>query len=212
MITAFSRPGELVAVAGPGADCAILVVAAVSTGRRIGQITAGPPLPGEQAGQRSPACQAGPSPAMLPGGARYRAGQAALAVTVAAGGSSPPGGLETSEAAPYAACQQALRPGGVLAVLTGRPGPGQVPDLSLAVACARAAGLVYAQHIILIHAAIDGGQLRPLPGIHLAPCCLQDGQAGALVHSDLLLFTKGSRMNEDPDVVAAVPALARKDD
>ena len=69
----------------------------------------------------------------------------------------------------YAACQRALRPGGVLAVIAGRPAPGQIPDLSHAVACARAAGLIYAQHIVLVHAAIDGGQLRPFPGQHAAP-------------------------------------------
>jgi hypothetical protein len=40
---------------------------------------------------------------------------------------------------------------------------GGIADLGLAVARARAAGLVYTQHIILIHAAIDGDQLRPFP-------------------------------------------------
>ena len=64
-----------------------------------------------------------------------------------------------------------------------------MPDLSHAVACARAAGLVYAQHIVLIHAAVDGGQLRPFPGQHAAPCP-REGPRGARVHADLLVLTK----------------------
>lgn len=185
VISAFSRPGDLVAVT-PGADCAILVIAAVSTGRRVLQITARQSGPGEPS-QRSPACQIGPSPGMLPGGASAGAGRAALAVTVAG---PPAGGPQAGEAAPYTDCQQALRPGGILAVIAGRPAPGQVPDLSLAVARARAAGLIYAQHIILIHARIDGGHLRPLPGLRLAAPSPPGGPPAAGIHSDLLILTK----------------------
>ena len=145
MIAAFSRPGDLVAV--PGAGCAALAAAAARTGRRVLGIAA--------------------SPGGQPGGASCAAGQAALAVTVFSGG-LPAGGAAAGETVLYAACQRALRPGGVLAVIAGRPAPGQIPDLSHAVACARAAGLVYAQHIVLIHAAVDGGQLRPFPGQHAA--------------------------------------------
>ncbi len=183
VITAFSRPGDLVALTGPGAGCAILTVAAVSTGRRIVQVTAGPPAQPDT--QRSPGCPAAPG-TTPPGAAGYGAGQAALAITVSCGGSGPGIG----EAASYAACQQALRPGGILAVLAGYPAPGQVPDLSLAVACARAAGLVYAQHVILIHAAIAGARLRPLPGLRLAAPSASAGPA-ARIHTDLLIFTKG---------------------
>ena len=89
----------------------------------------------------------------------------------------------------YAACQRALRPGGVLAVIAGRPAPGQIPDLSHAVACARAAGLIYAQHIVLLHAAVDGGQLRPFPGQHAASCP-REGPPGARIHADLLVLIK----------------------
>ena len=46
------------------------------------------------------------------------------------------------------------------------------------VAAARAAGLVYAQHIVLVRAEIDGDRLAPAaPG-------------GSQVHDDLLVFTK----------------------
>ena len=86
-----------------------------------------------------------------------------------------------------------LRPGGVLAVITG-PAPGGTarrrPGRDV-VAAARAAGLVYAQHIVLVHAAIDGDRLAPAappPGTASPP-------GGTRVHSDLLVFTKpgGSR-------------------
>jgi hypothetical protein len=185
VITAFSRPGDLVATAGPGAGCANLTVAAVSTGRRIIQVTASPPA--EAAAQRSPGCQAIPG-AMLPRSAGYGTGQVTLAVAVCGG--CEDGGLDAGEAASYAACRQALRPGGILAVLAGHPAPGQVPDLSLAVACARAAGLVYAQHIILIHAAIDSARLRPVPGLRLAAPSPREGPQNTRIHTDLLIFTR----------------------
>jgi hypothetical protein len=181
VITAFSRPGDLVALTGPGAACAILTVAAVSTGRRVVQVTVGPPAQPDT--PRSPDCQAAPR-TTPPGAAGYGAGKAALAVTVFGGG---PG---AGAAASYAACQQMLRPGGILAVLAGHPAPGQVPDLSLAVACARAAGLVYAQHVILIHAAIDGAQLRPLPGLRPAAPSPREGPQNTRIHTDLLIFTR----------------------
>ena len=166
VIAAFSRPGDLVAV--PGAGCAALAAAAARTGRRVLGIAA--------------------SPGGQPGGASCAAGQAALAVTVFSGG-LPAGGAAAGETVLYAACQRALRPGGVLAVIAGRPAPGQIPDLSHAVACARAAGLVYAQHIVLLHAAVDGGQLRPFPG-QPAASCPREGPPGARIHADLLVLTK----------------------
>ena len=85
----------------------------------------------------------------------------------------------------YAACQRVLTPGGILAVVTASRAPGGQPaDLAgHAVAAARAAGLVYAQHIVLVHAAIDGD--------HLAPAAAASSRAGGTqIHSDLLVFTK----------------------
>jgi hypothetical protein len=164
VITAFSRPGDLVAV--PGATCAALAAAAARAGRRILGIAAST---GEQ-----------------PGHGSCTAGQAALAITVL---SSQGGGAATSETALYAACQRVLRPGGILAVIAGPPAPGQIPDLSHAVACARAAGLIYAQHIVLLHAAVDGGQLRPFPGQDPVSSP-REGPPGARIHEDLLVLIK----------------------
>ena len=112
------------------------------------------------------------------------AGQAALAIT----GRGGPGGSVL-----YAACERVLRPGGVLAVITAsthRPA-GLRDDPAGVIAAARAAGLVYAQHIVALHAAITGGQLTPGPPGAARP----DEAAGppavcARIHSDLLVFTK----------------------
>src|SRR5581483_1699032 len=104
-----------VAMAGPDADCAILVVAAASTGRRILRVSPGTRRPAEQARQRPAAWQAGP------GGASHGTGRATLAITVSGDPSSPPDGPDTGQTEPYAACQKILRPGGVLAVLVGHP-------------------------------------------------------------------------------------------
>jgi hypothetical protein len=84
-----------------------------------------------------------------------------------------------------------LRPGGVLAVLTASPATaGRLHDLpGQVVTQARAAGLVYAQHIVLVHAAIRGGQLIPDPATGMAGL-----PAARHIHSDLLVFTRpGSR-------------------
>ena len=87
----------------------------------------------------------------------------------------------------FAACERVLRPGGVLAVITGPAAPGGTltDTAGSVVAAARAAGLVYAQHIVLVRAAIDGDRLAPAdpdPG-PAAP-------GGSPVHDDLLVFTK----------------------
>ena len=180
VITTFSRPGDLVAVIPPAA-CPALAAALAGTGRRLLGVTAGPPGPAERAGHRASACCGGASP-----GAACGAGQAALAVTLSCDG-LPADGVNPGQAAPYPAGHRALRPGGLLAVLAGPPAGGSIPDLGLAVARARAAGLVYAQHIILIHAAIDGDQLRPFP----APRPAASGRPpGTRIHTDLLIFSK----------------------
>lgn len=166
VIAAFSRPGDLVAVSDAG--CAALAAASARTGRRIVSIATGP------GGQ--------------PSGASCAPGQAALAITVFPGGLSA-GSAAAGEPMLYAACQRALWPGGILAIIADRPAQGQIPDLSHAVASARAAGLVYAQHIVLIHAAVDDGQLRPFPGQHVTSGS-RYGPPGARIHADLIVLTK----------------------
>jgi hypothetical protein len=122
------------------------------------------------------------------------------ALTPAPAGSSLPGpdapqpgavlavGAAARGAGWYAACRRALRPGGVLAVLTRTPEPDRSPGLSGAIARARSAGLLYSQHIILIHAAISSSQLVPFtpPGHDPAAA---GGAACARIHTDLLIFT-----------------------
>jgi hypothetical protein len=75
----------------------------------------------------------------------------------------------------------------VLAVIAGPAAPGGtlIDTAGSVVAAARAAGLVYAQHIVLVRAAIDGDRLAPA-----APIAGADAPGGSQVHDDLLVFTK----------------------
>jgi len=101
----------------------------------------------------------------------------------------------------YAACQRVLAPGGILAVVTASRAPGGQPaDLAgHAVAAARAAGLVYAQHIVLVHAAIDGDHLAPDP----ATTNPASRASGHHIHSDLLVFTKPGFPGSSPELKGA---------
>ena len=185
VIESFSRPGDRVAVAG---GSPAVTGAAAAAGRAVAGFVAdglgGHPVPvPERADWASPR-----GPAQAPALRSPVTGQAALAVAgfcrpgcCAASCDGQDGGLL------LAACERVLRPGGVLAVITAVNGVGAPPDgqAGAAVAAARAAGLVYAQHIVLVHAAIDGDRLDPGPAV--GPAALPGGTA---VHSDLLVFTK----------------------
>lgn len=157
VIASFSRRGEFIATAGIAAR--MLAAAAATAGRTAAIVS-----PGTQTRCR-----------------------AVLAVTAACpcratrlpglGPDDP--GLDDA----IGACAQTLRPGGLLAVLTssGRA-PGLPGDV---VARARAAGLGYTQHIVLVHAVIRGDSLdgpQLFPGPHSVP-------PHAAAHTDLLLFT-----------------------
>ena len=144
VIGPFSRPGDLVAV--PVTGCPALAAATGRDGRRLLGL----------AGSRG-----------QPGSANRVIGQAALAVTTFSGGLAA--GEDKCETGLYPAYQRVLQPGGILAVIGGGPEPGQVPDLAHAVASARAAGLVYAQHIVFLQATIDGGHMRPFPSQDALP-------------------------------------------
>jgi|SRR5579872_6757724 len=122
------------------------------------------------------------------------------ALAPAPAGSSPPGpaapqpgavlavGAAARGTGWYAACRRALRPGGVLAVLTRTPEPDFSPGLGGAVTRARSAGLLYSQHIILIHALISGSQLVPFSPPGRLPAA-GGPQTCSRIHTDLLIFT-----------------------
>ena len=114
------------------------------------------------------------------------AGTAGLAIAGCWG--HEPGGEPAENPEPVlAACERVLRPGGVLAVITGPAAPGATltDTAGSVVAASRAAGLVYAQHIVLVRAAIDGDRLAPA-----APGTGSAAPGGSPVHDDLLVFTK----------------------
>jgi len=187
VIGTFSVPGDLVAAAG---GCSPAVAeAAAAAGRPVLVLVpdgrSGYPLPVPYPAARLR--PGGPAPVPAPG--NPVTGQAALAVA----GCCSPGcraasGQDARDAGLlYAACERVLRPGGVLAVITGPAAPGgtTADTAGSVVAAARAAGLVYGQHIVLVRAAIDGDRLAPAAP---SPCPAAPG--GSPVHDDLLVFTK----------------------
>ncbi len=165
VIEAFSAPGDLVVAAA----CSTAVTeAAAAAGRRVLAL----------ASAAAPDGQRPAGPAALPPPGDPAAGTAGLAMA------GPDAGLL------YAACERLLRPGGVLAVITGPATPGgpAAGTAGSAVAAARAAGLVYAQHIVLVRAAVDGDRLVPAAGPEPGPGTEPPG--GTPVHDDLLILTK----------------------
>jgi hypothetical protein len=162
VIESFSRPGDLVI---PIDGSPAVTGAAAAAGRAVLRLAPG----------------IGPAQLLAPGDPD--AGTADLVITGGHGPGCCPGTEPDDGGLLYAACERVLRPGGVLAVITASPGPGgEAGDMAGAiVAAARAAGLAYAQHIVLVHAAIDGDRLAPAgPG----------GLPGGRVHSDLLVFSR----------------------
>jgi hypothetical protein len=178
VIDAFSHPGDL--VAADGGSLAV-TEAAAAAGRRVLTLTPGAALARQRPGV----------PAALPPPGDPAAGTARLAVAGWCGpgccGSQPGSENEQDPGLVFAASERVLRPGGILAVITGPAAPGS-PAAGTAgsiVAAARAAGLVYAQHIVLVRAAIDGERLTPT-----VPDPAAAGPGGTPVHDDLLVFTK----------------------
>ena len=138
--------------------------------------------PGPAPGRQRPAV-----PAALPPSGDPAAGTAGLAVAgwCGPGCCSRQPGARQDTGPVLAACERVLRPGGVLAVITGPAAPGGTlaGTAGSVVAAARAAGLVYAQHIVLVHAPVDGDHLAPGPGPAGVPGLRR-------IHSDLLVCTK----------------------
>ena len=187
VIDTFSRDGDL--VVGAGGCSPAVAEAAAAAGRRVLALVpdgrSGYPLPVPYPVARLR--PGGPALVLAPG--NPVTGQAALAVA----GCCSPGCLAASgqddqdTGLLFAACERVLRPGGVLAVIAGPAAPGgTLTDTAGSVtAAARAAGLVYAQHIVLVRAAIDGDRLAPA-----APGAGADAPGSSPVHDDLLVFTK----------------------
>jgi hypothetical protein len=123
------------------------------------------------------------------------AGTAALAVVTACPvpGCRPPGlaaddtGKDRYRGLPWAACQRALCPGGLLAVITAAVRhPGWAGQL---IAHARDAGLVYAQHVIVLHAPLHDDRLLSPPAPQPCASAASPAETRHLpVHTDLLLF------------------------
>jgi hypothetical protein len=180
VIDAFSLPGDLVAAAG---GSPAVIQAAAAAGRPVLTL-----IPGRAPGRQRPGVPA----ALLPP-ADPAAGTAALAVAGCCRsgccGQRPGGGTGQDPGPMFAACERVLRPGGVLAVIAGPAAPGGTlaGTAGSLVAAARAAGLVYAQHIVLVRAAIDGDRLAPAdPDPDPGPAV----PGGRPAHDDLLVFTK----------------------
>lgn len=192
LITAFSRPGERIII--PEARDGVLVAAAAAAGRRVLGLAPDPRsrvrvlagLAGLDPGLRLLAEVRSGGPALLLKAGNPEAGQAPLAITGGGAPAADPGVL-------YAACQRVLQPGGVLAVITAStPHPGGLrDDPGEVISQARAAGLVYAQHIVALHAPIADSQIILPPGDTARP-----GEVAALAgvharaHSDFLVFTQ----------------------
>jgi hypothetical protein len=157
VIASFSRRGELIATAGIGART--LAAAAAAAGRTAVIVSPGTQPRGRAVLAVTAACPCSATP--LPG----------------LGPDDP--GLDDA----IGACARALRPGGLLAVLTSAArAPGLPGDV---VARARAAGLGYTQHIVFVHAVIRGDSLD---GSQF-PRGLHSVGVHAAAHTDLILFT-----------------------
>jgi hypothetical protein len=186
VIGTFSVPGDLVAAAG---SCSPAVAeAAAAAGRRVLVLVpdgtgSGYPLPVPYPVVRLR--PGGPALVLAPG--HPVTGQAALAVAGCCAGPGTSGQDGQDAGLLFAACERVLRPGGVLAVIAGPAAAGGTltDTAGSVVAAARAAGLVYAQHIVLVRAEIDGDRLAPA-----APSAGADAPGGSQVHDDLLVLTK----------------------
>src|SRR6266566_8143658 len=114
VIDAFSLPGDLVAAAGAGLPA--VTEAAAAAGRPVLGLGPGP----------APVLRRPGGPAALPPPGDPAAGTAGLAVAGCCG--QEPGGEPAEDPGPvFAACERVLRPGGVLAVITGPAAPGGSP-------------------------------------------------------------------------------------
>ena len=174
VIDAFSLPGNLVAAAGG------------SAGGHRGGGSRRPARPRP----RPRACP-GPAPARWPGGAaaarrpRRRDGRAWPSPAAAASGrAASPRKTPGRCSPPASGC---CAPAGCWRSSPAPPPPAARPPAPPGASSPPPAppGLVYAQHIVLVRAGIDGDRLAPA-----APGTGSAAPGGSPVHDDLLVFTK----------------------
>ncbi|GAA1082806.1 hypothetical protein [Kitasatospora arboriphila] len=193
---AFSAPSDLVYV--PEAGNAACLIAPVQARRKV--LAFAPTNPAaaraydtlrENAAEvASLAVLRRGAPGSLPSGADRAGGRARLAIAAPHHGATP-----AALAALAESCARALQPGGIL-VTASRQSAGQDACGHL-VAHAQAAGLAYLQHIAAVEATAADGRLVPAtaaPAQHGPDCACRHARPGAgrhaLIHSDLLVFTK----------------------
>ncbi|WP_146259218.1 hypothetical protein [Streptomyces tateyamensis] len=191
IVDAFSSRGDLVFV--PEAGNASCLIAAVKSGRKVlayapsnhGADLAYENLHTHAAQIASLAVLRRGRPGALP--AAPDAIASAQVAIVAPHNATTPGQL----AALVSVSARALTPGGVL-VVTTRQSSGQEAAGQL-VAQARAAGLVYLQHIVVAEGVVKEQQL-PTAASHRSGCACHFPQVNPgrhlLAHHDLLVFTK----------------------
>jgi hypothetical protein len=207
VITAFCRPGGLVVIPEPGTGT--LIAAAAAAGRQAVGLAASTrqhrALAARLDRDLGPAARhlarlRTGGPQQLLRAASPDTGRAALAITTAcpAPGCPPPGdedsdgdaggSLGTDPGVLYAACQRALRPGGLLVIITSAARePGCPAEL---ISHARAAGLIYTQHIIAVHAPIRDSHLAVTAGVLSLPSGAAGPARNLPIHSDLLILAR----------------------
>ncbi|MGE7434019.1 hypothetical protein [Kitasatospora sp. NPDC001175] len=195
IVVAFSARGDLVFI--PDVGNAAALVAAVQAGRRVRALA-----PSHQSANLAYDTLHSTAPAVAslavlqrgtPGHPSGRADshQRRARLAIAAPHDSATPGQLTALAE---TCTRALRPDGVLVICT-RQTSGQ-ETAGHVVAHARAAGLVYLQHIAAVEATAHEAGLVPLAPVtqHRPGCACHHPRPGpgrhALIHSDLLVFTK----------------------
>ena len=179
IVARFAQPGDAftIATASPAShrgvqDSDITDMAAAGPGTPTS-----PPLPGQ--------------PDHSPHNGTQDTGHAATVGLIVAAIADP----ATADADSFTQWRRELRPGGVLVVLTICPAGAVIfaNNAGLVITAATAAGLLYQQHIVAIHARMANDQLLAPPEHDAGEGIVQQP-----VHSDLLVFTNPAQDTAKP--------------